>query len=99
MATTTLLQEFNVSYSYSVHFTEGTFTTSNTLLRDLVKMGRGNKPGFQSKIAFAIEETIARMHPFLRASIEKYCKRLIPSGLSAHGSHFFSPLFLSETAR
>jgi 3-dehydroquinate synthase len=85
MVTTTLLQEFNVSYSYSVHFTEGTFALSNALLRDLVRMGRGNKPGFQSKIAFVVEETIARMHPTLRGNIEEYCHSLLPSALSTHG--------------
>ncbi len=85
MAQTTLLQDFSVSYSYSVHFTESAFQPSNTLLSELVGSRSPSNRGFTSKIAFVIEEAITQLHPTLVASIEEYCRILLPNSLSQSG--------------
>lgn len=85
MAQTTLFQDFSVSYSYSVHFTESAFQPSNTLLSELVGSRSSSNRGFTSKIAFVIEEAITQLHPTLVASIEEYCRVLLPNSLSKRG--------------
>lgn len=82
---TTLRQEFSVSYSYAVHFTEGLFEITNPLLREVVQEGMDPALHFRSKIAFVVEAEIAKHHPALVNSIRRYCDAQLPGALSSSG--------------
>jgi 3-dehydroquinate synthase len=82
---TTLRQEFSVSYSYAVHFTEGLFELTNPLLREVVQEGMDLTIPFRSKIAFVVEAEIAKHHPALVNSIRQYCDAQLPGALSSAG--------------
>lgn len=82
---TTLRQEFSVSYSYAVHFTEGVFEITNPVLRGVVQEGMDPTLPFRSKIAFVVEGEIAKHHPALVNSIRRYCDAQLPGALSSSG--------------
>jgi len=65
-----LQQEFQVSFSYPVHFTEGLFAPGNRLLRDTLAPAAGGAP---SRVFFTLDSGVAEQHPQLIHQIEAYC--------------------------
>lgn len=82
---TTLLQEFSVSYAYSVHFTESLFDPNNSLFADVIASPHGTFHAFRSRLAFIIEADIARLHRDLESQIRDYCQLRLPGALSESG--------------
>ncbi|MEY4668341.1 MAG: 3-dehydroquinate synthase AroB [Pseudomonadota bacterium] len=82
---TTLRQEFSISYTYSVHFTQGLFEISNPVLREVIQEEVDPNIPFKSKIAFVVESELTRFHPALAPSIRSYCNALLPGSLSDSG--------------
>jgi 3-dehydroquinate synthase len=63
-------QEIQVAFRYPVHFTTGVFTTSNRLVRDLVRTADGQTP---ARAVVVVDDGVVRAHPDLVASIDRYC--------------------------
>lgn len=64
-----LQQQFQVSFSYPVHFTEGLFEVDNRLLREALTAD-GN--GLPRRVFFALDSGVAAQHPQLGQQIEQY---------------------------
>ncbi len=64
-------QSFNVSYSYSLHFTKGIFDTENSLLKDVV-CSNTNSKGI--KILFVVDTGLLEANPTLLEDIKAYGK-------------------------
>ncbi|WP_188548502.1 3-dehydroquinate synthase [Hymenobacter qilianensis] len=64
-----LKQQFQVAFSYDVHFTEGLFNADNTLIRDVLKQDGGAEP---RKIFFVVDDGVAAQHPQLMGAITSY---------------------------
>ena len=62
-------QSFSVPFQYQVFFTENLFSSSNTLLADLLK-SEG-----QPKVFFVLDAGVAEAHPQLAEQIEDYAER------------------------
>ncbi|SMB99556.1 3-dehydroquinate synthase [Hymenobacter roseosalivarius DSM 11622] len=69
MSLPSLQQQFQVSFSYPVHFTEGLFEVSNPLLRDVLAQDGGRAP---RKVFFALDSGVAEQHPHLTSQIVRY---------------------------
>ncbi|WP_114783009.1 3-dehydroquinate synthase [Botryobacter ruber] len=66
----TIQQDFQVSFSYGVHFTEGLFDKQNTLLADLLRQKSGGTGA--AKVLFVLDEGVAKAHPQLTTDIAAY---------------------------
>ena len=66
----TIEQNFEVSYRYSLHFTEGLFNTKNPLFKHLVQAYK-NEP---VKLLFVVDDGVSNAHPRLLADIITYCE-------------------------
>lgn len=64
-----LQQQFQVPFSYSVHFTENLFDPANHLLRDVLAQDGGEGA---RKIFFVVDSGVAEQHPQLAAAITRY---------------------------
>lgn len=58
-----------VSYRHQVHFTEGVFQPSNSLLRDIMIEGATRQ---RHKVIVVVDELLSQSQPFLLRSIENY---------------------------
>lgn len=67
----TIEQNFQVSYRYSLHFTENLFGSENTLFKKIVQEYK-NEP---VKLLFVIDDGVAEAHPSLLEKITSYCKK------------------------
>ena len=67
----TIEQNFQVSYRYSLHFTENLFGSENTLFKKIVQEYK-NEP---VKLLFVIDEGVVEAHPSLLEKITSYCKK------------------------
>ena len=65
-------QSFSLTYSYKLHFTEGVFKKGNALFADLIADYTNGEP---SKLLFVIDSGVHEHHPYLAASIKKYCNK------------------------
>ena len=63
-------QVLRLTFRYTVHFTEGIFSASNDLLRDIIAAGADYKP---VRTVFIVDSGVAACHPNLNADIEVYC--------------------------
>ena len=63
-------QELHLTFRYAVHFTEGVFSPSNTVLRDAIAARADSKP---ARTIFVVDSAVAACHPGLFASMEAYC--------------------------
>jgi 3-dehydroquinate synthase len=63
-------QELHLTFRYAVHFTEGVFSSSNTILRDAIAAHADYKP---ARTVFIVDSGVAACHPGLSADIEAYC--------------------------
>ena len=64
-----LKQQFQVAFSYPVHFTEALFHADNTLIRDTLAQDGGEGP---RKIFFVVDSGVVAQHPQLIAAITHY---------------------------
>ena len=64
-----LQQQFQVPFSYNVHFTEGLFDPANHLLRDALAQDGGEGA---RKIFFVVDSGVVEQHPQLAAAITRY---------------------------
>ncbi|MBC6607017.1 3-dehydroquinate synthase [Hymenobacter sp. BT188] len=64
-----LKQQFQVAFSYDVHFTEGLFSAHNKLIRDVLSQDGGAEP---RKIFFVVDDGVAAQHPQLIGAITNY---------------------------
>lgn len=64
-----IVQRFQVSFQYPVHFTNGLFEPSNPLLADVLR-GDGNAAA--RKVYFIIDSGVAAHHPGLPAQVRAY---------------------------
>ncbi len=64
-----LRQEFAVSFSYPVHFTEGLFDRGNMLLRDLIG---GDASGAPKKMLIVIDDGVLEQHQRLIEDVNAY---------------------------
>ncbi len=66
-----ILQQFQVTFRYPVHFTSGLFRTENTLLSNVL-----GQDGNQSvrKVFFIIDSGVAQHHPGLARQIREYAQ-------------------------
>ncbi len=65
-------QEFQVSYRYKLHFTEGLFNSDNTLFSDIIQEYKENGG---VKLLFVIDDGVANTHPNLLKNIVSYCEK------------------------
>lgn len=66
----TIHQQFEISYAYSVHFTQNLFSPENPIFADFLKaFGAG---GFQRKALFVLDDGLVEHYPQLEADIERY---------------------------
>ncbi len=63
-------QELRLTFRYSVHFTEGVFSPSNTVLRDAIAANADARP---ARVVFIVDSGVANCHPRLASDIEAYC--------------------------
>jgi 3-dehydroquinate synthase len=63
-------QQLQLTYRYSVHFTEGVFSSSNTILRDTVSTRADGQP---ARVIFVVDSGVAACYPGLSAEIDAYC--------------------------
>jgi 3-dehydroquinate synthase len=70
MLISSLHQQFQVSFSYPVHFTEGLFEVDNLLLRQTLAPEPGGPP---RRLFFALDSEVAAAHPRLTQQIADYC--------------------------
>lgn len=66
-----IIQSFEVSYHYGLHFTNGLFNSTNTLFKDLI----GNYKDKPVKLLFVVDNGVAEHHPSLVDDIALYCSR------------------------
>src|SRR6266699_3584092 len=64
-------QSVQVTYHYSVHFTNRLFALENPLLRDVVNIGDAKSP---KKILCIIDSWVCQYHPDLLDAIHAYCQ-------------------------
>ncbi len=64
-------QSFSVSFSYKLHFTQGVFDDGNSLFADLIAT---YAKGAVKKLLFVLDSGVHEHHPYLAASIKKYCE-------------------------
>ena len=64
-------QQFQVTFSYIVHFTEELFNPANLLLRQLIAQ---DDEGGQRKLFFVVDNGVNEAHPQLQAAITTYFK-------------------------
>lgn len=72
MTMSSIEQELRLTFRYAVHFTDGVFSPSNTLLRDTIAAGADYSP---ARTIFVVDGGVAGCHPGLLAAIEAYCVR------------------------
>ncbi len=70
-ASTTIQQDFQVSFRYPVHFTSGLFDPGNPLLQEVIRDGGGDLP---KKVLAVVDRGLYRHHPGLLADLEEYCR-------------------------
>jgi 3-dehydroquinate synthase len=63
-------QKLHLTFRYAVHFTEDVFSSSNTVLRDVIAASADHKP---ARTVFVVDSAVAACHPRLSADIEAYC--------------------------
>jgi 3-dehydroquinate synthase len=63
-------QEFQVSFSYPVHFTRDLFVRANPLLRSILTP---TAPGKPSRVLVVVDDGVARAHPRITTDIAEYC--------------------------
>ena len=71
MPISSLQQQFQVPFSYTVHFTEGLFDSANHLLRDVLAQDGGEGA---RKVFFVVDSGVAEQHPQLAAAITHYAE-------------------------
>ncbi|WP_303311243.1 3-dehydroquinate synthase [Hymenobacter sp. BT730] len=64
-----LQQQFQVAFSYTVHFTEGLFQLDNPLLAEVLGQDGGDEP---RKVFFVLDSGVMEHHPYLEAAITDY---------------------------
>lgn len=64
-------QDFSVTFTYQLYFTEHLFNVENPLFKEVLE---GYKKGVQLKLLFIIDQGVQNAHPELRSSIRDYCK-------------------------
>ena len=64
-----LQQQFQVSFSYPVHFTEGLFEVDNSLLRQTLT---AESSGLPRRVFFTLDSGVAAQHPQLTQQITRY---------------------------
>lgn len=67
-----ITQQFEVSFTYPVHFTEGLFEQENTLFADLIGE---HSSGDNRKILFVLDEGMYRHHPRLFEDVLNYAAK------------------------
>lgn len=67
----TIHQDFQVSFGYPVHFTEGLFDLENPLFQEVVRAAGGDLP---KKVLAVVDRGLYRHHPGLLANLEEYCR-------------------------
>ncbi|REL37580.1 3-dehydroquinate synthase [Rhodohalobacter sp. SW132] len=65
----TISQNFSVSFSYNVEFTEGLFEPDNILFKNTLTKNLG---GPRPKVLFVLDEGMAAKHPHLKKNIQAY---------------------------
>jgi 3-dehydroquinate synthase len=65
----TILQSFQVQFTYGVYFTQGLFRPDNPVLADLLRQQHGPA---RTKLLFVVDEGVAEAHPALLADIAAY---------------------------
>jgi len=69
MHISSLEQKFQVSFNYTVHFTQGLFNPGNTLFREVLVQDDAEGP---RKVFFVIDSGVAEAHPELLTVIKTY---------------------------
>lgn len=69
MQITPIQQQFQVTFKYTVYFTEGLFSLKNSLLRDVMAAAGGEGP---RKVLFIIDHHVANANADLILDIQKY---------------------------
>jgi len=69
MHITSIEQKFQVSFNYTVHFTQGLFNPENTLFRDVLSQDEAENA---RKVFFVIDSGVANAHPDLLTAIQTY---------------------------
>jgi len=69
MHISSLEQKFQVSFNYTVHFTQGLFNSGNTLFREVLAQDDAEGP---RKVFFVIDSGVAEAHPALLTAIKTY---------------------------
>jgi len=69
MALPSLQQQFQVSFSYPVHFTEGLFEATNPLLCETLRPAGSGPP---RRVFFALDSGVAEQHPQLEQQVAAY---------------------------
>lgn len=67
----TIEQNFQVSYRYSLHFTENLFGGENTLFKKIVQEYKDEPV----KLLFVIDDGVVEAHPSLLENIASYCEK------------------------
>jgi 3-dehydroquinate synthase len=68
----TIQQSFTVQFNYAVHFTEGLFTSQNTLLADTLRSDGNTRP---RKVLFVLDAGVRDAHPELTTQIAHYVQQ------------------------
>ncbi|OKL40245.1 3-dehydroquinate synthase [Pontibacter flavimaris] len=65
-----IIQEFQVPFTYGIYFTEGLFSKGNPMLTDILKQkSDGTGP---RKVLFVVDEGVAKAHPNLLSDLATY---------------------------
>ena len=64
-------QNIQITYHYSIHFTNHLFAHENHLLRDVINVGDAKSP---RKILCVVDSGVCRHHPGLLDAISSYCR-------------------------
>lgn len=72
MQITPIQQQFQITFKYTVHFTEGLFNPDNTLLRDVIARDSNEE---LRKVFFVIDDHVAEALPNLLQDIQFYTTR------------------------
>lgn len=64
-----IIQRFDVSYTYPVHFTDGLFRSGNAILRDLLVTAPGRS---SAKVLVVVDAGVAEANPDLTSEIAAY---------------------------
>ncbi len=67
-----IYQSFTVQHNYQLHFTEGVFSTANTLLAELIEAFGEAGP---VKLLFVVDKGLVSHYPDLISDIKKYCSK------------------------